>query len=401
MKCRNCGVELEPEARYCQDCGTPVGDAPTRNSTYKPAQANVGPKRSPRNIAIGTICIALIVAVAFGAATVLGLGRTSSTEASSSASSGSASTESSSESSASASTSSTAASSSASSDKSEEVGWDGIKAEAKARKNATDAGMQVLTGTVHITTYGALASQKGDNLAKSVQSVSSTEVALFEFSMQEDLSAIPAGSSSVETRHGQQSIAISGPWNWEEFDEQLVTIAAFPEDLIFPADVSRYLFSAYGNAILIAPLNEARDKALFFTPMGYGDPMPDLPADVEKDSKSASSASSSASSASSSAASPATPSGDYVLAESSTRTYTKSELAKLSDYELFIARNEIYARHGRMFQSADLQKYFESKSWYKGTTPASEFNESVLSDTELANAALIRELEQANGSQYL
>jgi hypothetical protein len=255
--------------------------------------------------------------------------------------------------------------------------------------------MQVLTGTVHITTYGALASQKGDNLAKSVQSVSSTEVALFEFSMQEDLSAIPAGSSSVETRHGQQSIAISGPWNWEEFDEQLVTIAAFPEDLIFPADVSRCLFSAYGNAILIAPLNEARDKALFFTPMGYGDPMPDLPADVEKDNESASSASasSSASSASSSAASPATPSGDYVLAESSTRTYTKSELARLSDYELFIARNEIYARHGYSFKTAKFRNYFRKKSWYK----EGGFSTSDLNSIEWYNMNLLKQMEKEYG----
>jgi len=93
--------------------------------------------------------------------------------------------------------------------------------------------------------------------------------------------------------------------------------------------------------------------------------------------------------------------GDFVLPDSASHKYTASELSKLSDYELFIARNEIYARYGRKFQSSDLQSYFESKSWYHGTVSASEFNESVLSDTELANAATILSVEQSRGSKFL
>ena len=97
----------------------------------------------------------------------------------------------------------------------------------------------------------------------------------------------------------------------------------------------------------------------------------------------------------------AQPGGDYILPDSTSRLYTASELSKFSDSELFIARNEIYARYGRKCQSSDLQSYFESKGWYHGTTSAGEFNESILSDVELANAATIRSVEESRGSKYL
>ena len=255
--------------------------------------------------------------------------------------------------------------------------------------------MQVLTGTVHITTYGEQAAKVSSKLAKSVESISGNELALFDFSMQEDLSAAAPGNYYiVETRPAQESIALGNPWEWEEFDGQLVTIAAFPEDLVFPTDVTRLIYSAAGNALLISPLTEGRANALSYVPMGPSEPLPPLPDAIEEDSKSSASAESSK-------AADTTRSGDYILANSSTHEYTKAELNGLSDYELFLARNEIYARHGREFQSDDLQSYFESKGWYKGTIDPSAFDESVLNDTELANAALIRELEQARNSKFL
>ena len=42
-----------------------------------------------------------------------------------------------------------------------------------------------------------------------------------------------------------------------------------------------------------------------------------------------------------------------------------------------IARNEIYARHGRKFNDSELQAYFNSKSWYKGTVNPEDFSTSV------------------------
>lgn len=56
---------------------------------------------------------------------------------------------------------------------------------------------------------------------------------------------------------------------------------------------------------------------------------------------------------------------EYVLPDSANRKLKKSDLKGLSKEELRIARNEIYARHGRMFDDKNLQKYFDSQSWYE------------------------------------
>ena len=84
---------------------------------------------------------------------------------------------------------------------------------------------------------------------------------------------------------------------------------------------------------------------------------------------------------------------EYVLPDSAKRKLKKSDLKGLSKEELRIARNEIYARHGRMFDDQKLQKYFDSQSWYEGTVPASEFSEDVLSSVEKKNVAFIRQFE--------
>lgn len=54
----------------------------------------------------------------------------------------------------------------------------------------------------------------------------------------------------------------------------------------------------------------------------------------------------------------------YIISDSSIRELTDSDLSGLSKSKLRIARNEIYARHHRKFDSADLQIYFDKKSWY-------------------------------------
>jgi YARHG domain len=54
-------------------------------------------------------------------------------------------------------------------------------------------------------------------------------------------------------------------------------------------------------------------------------------------------------------------------------------------------RNEIYARHGRMFKNRWLQDYFSSQSWYR---PNPNFRESQLSRLETRNAVTILAYER-------
>lgn len=83
--------------------------------------------------------------------------------------------------------------------------------------------------------------------------------------------------------------------------------------------------------------------------------------------------------------------GDYILPGSNSKYLTDSDLDGLSSSQLRLARNEIYARHGRTFNDSQLQAYFESKSWYKADPG---FSESSLSECERANVTFIKEHEK-------
>jgi hypothetical protein len=89
---------------------------------------------------------------------------------------------------------------------------------------------------------------------------------------------------------------------------------------------------------------------------------------------------------------------DYVIDDSDKREITKSELQGLGEWQLKVARNELYARYGRKFDHQDLQCYFDKKSWYKID---SNFSEADLSELEKSNIATILEYEKEINSSYL
>ncbi len=89
-----------------------------------------------------------------------------------------------------------------------------------------------------------------------------------------------------------------------------------------------------------------------------------------------------------------TPADAYILPDSAEHVYTREELSGLDAEELRLARNEIYAVHGRKFASQDLQEYFSSKEWYKGEVEAEAFDAAVLNQTELANLKLLVQMEE-------
>lgn len=82
-------------------------------------------------------------------------------------------------------------------------------------------------------------------------------------------------------------------------------------------------------------------------------------------------------------------SGEYILDGSDRRYVSRSEVTPLNEQQLTYALNEIYARRGRKFNSQELQAYFNSKSWYKGTISPSQFDEGSLNEYEAANVQTI------------
>ena len=89
------------------------------------------------------------------------------------------------------------------------------------------------------------------------------------------------------------------------------------------------------------------------------------------------------------ASAPAIASEDYILPDSGTRLLTDSDVEGLSLQQINYAKNEIYARHGRKFNSRELQDYFNSKSWYNGTIDPDDFTDGMLSSIEQQNVQFL------------
>jgi serine/threonine protein kinase len=70
---------------------------------------------------------------------------------------------------------------------------------------------------------------------------------------------------------------------------------------------------------------------------------------------------------------------------------SESDLSGLALGELRILRNAIFARHGRTFESPGLQRYYNSRSWYK---PDADYSDDRLSETDRVNLQRISEAER-------
>jgi hypothetical protein len=80
--------------------------------------------------------------------------------------------------------------------------------------------------------------------------------------------------------------------------------------------------------------------------------------------------------------------GDMELFEN--KAITERMLQGLSLHELRLLRNEVYARHGRMFRAEWLQQYFYSQPWY---TPDENFKDESLSGNDKLNVEAIVKYE--------
>lgn len=77
--------------------------------------------------------------------------------------------------------------------------------------------------------------------------------------------------------------------------------------------------------------------------------------------------------------------------EGSTRLLTSADLENKSLNELKIMRNEIFARHGYIFKTDDMKKYFSSQAWY---TPKHSDVSNLLNKIEIENVNIIKNHER-------
>ncbi|WP_293972040.1 YARHG domain-containing protein [uncultured Ruminococcus sp.] len=88
----------------------------------------------------------------------------------------------------------------------------------------------------------------------------------------------------------------------------------------------------------------------------------------------------------------------YIFSNSSSAYLSKSDVSALSDNNLTLALNEIYARRGRIFKDSALSSYFNSKSWYTPKYTQEEFDKNVtFNDYEQKNLQLMINEQKKRG----
>ncbi|MDM5153888.1 YARHG domain-containing protein [Bacillus sp. DX1.1] len=80
---------------------------------------------------------------------------------------------------------------------------------------------------------------------------------------------------------------------------------------------------------------------------------------------------------------------DFYFRDSHLRKLTSANLRNLTKGQLQIARNEIYARHGHIFESKEMRAYFLKQSWYRENS----YYTGELNEVETYNAELIKSME--------
>ena len=74
--------------------------------------------------------------------------------------------------------------------------------------------------------------------------------------------------------------------------------------------------------------------------------------------------------------------------------YDAEDFAEANADVLKIAKNEIYARHGYIFNNQDLYNYFMGCTWYEPKYTSDEFDASVFNEYEVYNLKLIEALSE-------
>nr|WP_314610920.1 YARHG domain-containing protein [uncultured Lachnoanaerobaculum sp.] len=86
---------------------------------------------------------------------------------------------------------------------------------------------------------------------------------------------------------------------------------------------------------------------------------------------------------------------EQLFPESGLRYLTQEDVEGLDNDYIRYGLNEIYARHGRMFNNQEIQDYFNSLSWYTPVYSPEEFSElenSIFNEYEKENIRFLSDL---------
>lgn len=75
------------------------------------------------------------------------------------------------------------------------------------------------------------------------------------------------------------------------------------------------------------------------------------------------------------------------------KIYQKQDFDQVPPLIIHLAKNEIYARHGYIFNNQDLNNYFKGQIWYEPSITPENFKDNVFNKNEQANLKLLSSLD--------
>lgn len=88
---------------------------------------------------------------------------------------------------------------------------------------------------------------------------------------------------------------------------------------------------------------------------------------------------------------------NFIFWDSDRRYITEAELDQLTEAEIRIARNEIYARRGYIFTFPDMIEHFSNCQWYTGTEASMEAVANQFNEFEKENIQTLVNYESKHG----
>ena len=235
-------------------------------------------------------------------------------------------------------------------------------------------------GFIGFCVYNGLSNSSTDNKATTAETATSAEVTTQAPSTAMP-TTVPATTEQVTTSSSYNNVVPVVGYGYS-YGKKLLEQAGFT------VEISDYEYSYdYPEGYIISQTPEGDTSASTGTVVklvissGQIQRETEAPATQAQQSSKSQNSSSGNSNSQSSSNTNTNNNGGFIFPNSDSSYLSNAQVSALSDNDLQLAINEIYARRGRIFKDASLNAYFNSQSWYEGKYTAEEFEKNVKFNT--------------------
>lgn len=235
-------------------------------------------------------------------------------------------------------------------------------------------------GFIGFCVYNGLSNSSTDNKATTAETATSAEVTTQAPSTAMP-TTVPATTEQVTTSSSYNNVVPVVGYGYS-YGKKLLEQAGFT------VEISDYEYSYdYPEGYIISQTPEGDTSASTGTVVklvissGQIQRETEAPATQAQQSSNSQSSASGNSNSQSSSNTNTNNNGGFIFPNSDSSYLSNAQVSALSDDDLQLAINEIYARRGRIFKDASLNAYFNSQSWYEGKYTPEEFEKNVKFNT--------------------